>query len=639
MNWIGFSWLPGLWLLAIAAPIVVFYFLKLRRPRAEVPSLALWRQVMNDQRVNSPFQKFKRNVLLLLQLLLLLALTLGATQPFVRGDAANADYVPVLVDHSASMAALDKPGGTSRLDAAKGEIRDLIDDLLPGQRLSIIAVGSTAKRLTDFTDNKRLLLDALNSVEATPVESRLEEGLRVTQALARTVPVKTVLLFSDGNVPKEVPFDLPFELNYRRLTPGGRNLGITALNARRAGPQSWEVFARVESSYADSSAEDSTATLELRQGNEVLATERVSLQHLPQRDDAPETGRAERFAVRVDTDSPTTITATLRPEGVDVLASDNTASLDLPAPRPLTVYCPSELASYRHAFEAIENLVVYPSGEGAAPAEYDLVVSDRAADVAKESPVALFVGVVPPDLASLVTVTTSLAELVDWRRSEPLLQHVQLAEIQTSDEPRKAEGVRDEDFEQLGYEIIASGSAGPLLLRRSTPKRIEYYFLFHTDRSTLPYRIGFPILVSNLVQETLRGADLLEVRAGRTGVLDPVTVAPNEEYVVTGPAGETVTLRSAESGVLSGVPAPAVGRYTVKRGGRTVTTVGASLASSSETSLASAAQLQFKEVKVAAGGEQLPSDKPLWRYFAYAGLGLLLGEWWVFQRRPRRTGT
>src|SRR5918998_3125808 len=130
MNWIGFSWLSGLWLLAIAAPIVVFYFLKLRRPRAEVPSLALWRQVMNDQRVNSPFQKFKRNLLLLLQLLLLLALTLGAAQPFIRGDAANANYVPVLIDHSASMGALDKAGGKTRLDLAKEEIRALVDDLL-----------------------------------------------------------------------------------------------------------------------------------------------------------------------------------------------------------------------------------------------------------------------------------------------------------------------------------------------------------------------------------------------------------------------------------------------------------------------------------------------------------------------------
>lgn len=626
MNWIGLSWLSGLWLLALAAPIVIFYFLKLRRPRSEVPSLALWRQVMNDQRVNSPLQKFKRNLLLLLQLLLLLALTAAATQPFVRGDAANADYVPVLIDHSASMAALDKPGGLSRLDEVKKEVRQLIDDLLPGQRLSIIAVGSTAKRLTDFSDNKRLLQSAINEIEALPVESSLEDGLRVTQALARTVPVETVLLFSDGNVPSDIPFELPFTLNYRRLPAGGVNLGITALNARRAGPESWEVFARVESSQTEPAAGVSTGTLEIKLGNDVLASEHVSLAAKAN----------ERYAVRIDTDKAATITATLRPDGFDALASDNVASLDLPVPRPLTVYCPEDLESYRRALESIENLVLYPVGEDLGPSEYDLVVSDRASDLNKQAPVAMYVGVVPPELQKLVTVQTNLAELVDWRRSEPLLQHVQLADVQMSDEPQNVDGVRNEDYEGLGYEVLAFGSRGPLLLKKSTPLRIEYHFLFHTDRSTMPYRIGFPILVSNLVQETLRGADLLEVRAGRTGVLAPIALAPNEEYTVASPGGEVVTLNSSESGQLTGVPAPAVGRYVVKRGGRTVASIGASLTSPAETGLAVTEKLQFKEIEVSADESQLPSDKPLWRYFAFAGLGLLLAEWWVFQRRPQR---
>lgn len=629
MNWIGFSWLSGLWLLAIAAPIVVFYFLKLRRPRAEVPSLALWQQVMNDQRVNSPFQKFKRNLLLLFQLLLLLAVALAAAQPYLRSDAANADDVPVLIDQSASMAALATPGGATRLEEAKQEIRQVIDDLLPGQRLSIIAVGSTAQRLTDFTDNRRILHAAVDSLQPLPVESRLEDGLRVTQALSRTVRVESVLFYSDGNVPPDVPFELPFPLNYRRLPAGGANLGITALNARRSGPESWEVFARVEASRAEPATGTSTATLEIRLGDEVLASERVSLAATAN----------DRFAVRIETDQAATVTARLIPDGFDALAADNEASLELPVPRPLTVYCPPELDSYRHAFGAIENLVVYPDGDDSGPASYDLVVTDQAADLGRESPIAMAVGVIPPDLSNLVKVETSLATLVDWRRSEPLLQHVQLAEVQTSDEPKVAEGVHNEDFEERGYEVLAFGQAGPLLLKKSTPRRIEYYFLFHTDRSTLPYRIGFPILVSNLVQETLRGADLLEVRAGRTGVLEPIDVEPNTDYDVINPSGEAVRIRSTEAGQLTGVPAPEVGRYVVQRGGQTVATIGASLTSSAESGLAAVEKLQFKEIEVAAGDERLPSDNPLWRWFAFAGLGLLLGEWWLFHRRPRRTAT
>ena len=90
MNFGGFQSLSHLWLLALFAPLVLFYFLKLKRPRADIPSLVLWRQVLQDHRVNSPFQKFKRNLLLLLQILLLLFLILAALQPFWRGGGKTA---------------------------------------------------------------------------------------------------------------------------------------------------------------------------------------------------------------------------------------------------------------------------------------------------------------------------------------------------------------------------------------------------------------------------------------------------------------------------------------------------------------------------------------------------------------------
>src|ERR1700722_4711209 len=116
MNWLGFFSLGSAWLALLLVPLVLVYFLKLRRPRQSVSSLALWRQVINDQRVNSPFQRFKRNLLLLLQMLLLCLIVLAAMQPFIRAAPQRAEYLPVLIDCSASMAALDKPGGISRLD-------------------------------------------------------------------------------------------------------------------------------------------------------------------------------------------------------------------------------------------------------------------------------------------------------------------------------------------------------------------------------------------------------------------------------------------------------------------------------------------------------------------------------------------
>src|SRR5215210_4200252 len=93
-----FTALSSAWLLLLLVPLVAFYFLKLKRPRQVIPSLVLWRQVLDDQRVNSPFQRFKRNLLLLLQLLLLALLILAAMQPLLRRAAGGSQRLPVLID-------------------------------------------------------------------------------------------------------------------------------------------------------------------------------------------------------------------------------------------------------------------------------------------------------------------------------------------------------------------------------------------------------------------------------------------------------------------------------------------------------------------------------------------------------------
>ncbi|MCH9792690.1 MAG: VWA domain-containing protein, partial [Planctomycetes bacterium] len=205
--WPGFYSLQGAWYLFLLVPLIIFYFLKLKRPHKRVPSLALWSSVINDRRVNSPFQKFKRSILLLLQILLLLFLVLSLMQPYVHSGADRAQYLPILIDCSASMAATDPETKKTRLELAKERVTELIDNLLPNQRVSLVAVSSTARRLTAFTDNQRVLKQSLAGLTVDDVPSKLEDALRMTQALSRTKPIKRVLFYSDGNFPKEVNFD------------------------------------------------------------------------------------------------------------------------------------------------------------------------------------------------------------------------------------------------------------------------------------------------------------------------------------------------------------------------------------------------------------------------------------------------
>ena len=626
----GFSALVNAWWFFLLVPLIVFYFLKLRRPRVDIPSLALWRQVISDQRVNSPFQKFKRNLLLLLQIMLLCALIIGAMQPYWYGGGQRALNTPVLIDTSASMGALDGPGGQSRLDAAKERVRKLIDDLLPDQKLCLISVNSSARRLTDFTNNKRLLRESLAQLEVSHVASRLVDGFQLAQALSRAFTIESVMLISDGNVPQDIEFELPFKLNFQRLPPGGANVGIVDFNARRS-KTGWDVFARLEGSRGAKTL----AEYELYQNGQKIKSDAITIEGAkrnpkPDEDDQP---RAERLVFKVSTESSASLELRLKPDGFDSLESDNVAYLDLPRPRPLAVYCPTDMASFRNALSIIPDINLYPCGEP-TPSAVDLKFADGPLSTGPEASINFNVGYVPDDISALVEIEAGLAEIVDWQRTAPLLQHVQLLDVQIADQPKLTKGVGERDFELAGYEILALSRTGPLILERSSDGGMDIQFLFHPDRSSLVFRVGFPILVQNATQIALTRAALTEARGLHAGTLPTRKLQPETEYTITGPYGFSETSKSDKDGYLLGLGVPFVGIYEIA-GDSETQRVGVSLLASRESSLESISALKFPEnVKVDAAETTVKSDEPLWGWFAFAGLFLLILEWWYFQKKP-----
>lgn len=546
----------------LVLPLVAVYFLKLKRPRLQIPSLALWRSVLQDQRVNSPFQRFKRNILLFLQILLLLLLVFAAMQPFWRGHSDSVSRLPVLVDVSASMAALSGPGGASRLDEARRRLLALADDLPRGQEICLISFGRTARRLTDFTDNRQILREAIARLTVTDETSDVEDAIRMVQALARRDRIDEVLLLSDGNLPARVNADLSFRIRYLRIEQGGPNIGITALGAQRSSDGAWELLVEVESS----TAAESGANVVLLRNDERVAEDHVNV--------AATHGR--RFLLRVDGSEPATAKVVLSPDGFDSLASDNQASIRLPAQRVLSAYVPHRLHTFRKVLKGISGVAVLPEKEGDAAAGdgYDLLITDRETDLAIPAVTVLSLGFVPPALQTLATIQQGQTQVVDWRRDAPLLQHVELGDLVILDQPRTATGVTESDFENAGYEVIAQGNAGPLILQQRQDKALRLAVLFNPDRSTLPYRVGFPILAANVVRATLDIQGLAEVH-GAGGLL-----------------------------------------------------------SASETSLASVEELELNEkLTVTASDKDFRTDRALWRMLATLALLVCLVEWWYFTRR------
>jgi hypothetical protein len=495
----------------------------------------------------------------------------------------------------------------------------LVENLLPDQRLCLIAVDSSARRLTDFTDNRRMLTAALDGLGVSQTASRLEDGLRLAQALARANPVKKVILISDGNVPATTDFELPFDLDFQKLDPGGANVGITDFNARRT-TNGWDVFVRVESAAAT----QGVAELVLLQGKSEVARRTLSV--------TPSS--SERVVFRLETEDAASLELQLKPDGFDSLPADNVAYLDLPRVRPLAVYCPESLTTYRHALAIVKDIRLYP-GEEAAPATVDLKIVDSSQETGPEADVTVLVGVTPPDLSDLLEVTTVLADVVDWIRTTPLLQHVQLRDVQIADSPQLTKGVEEREIEAAGYEILAQAKDGPLILQSEDATGLKLWLLFHTDRSSLPYRVGFPIMVSNAVQLAWQRSGLAEVRSLATGTLPPIPAPAEQQAQVVLPDGSRESLRVSGNGLLTGVSARQSGSYQILVDGKELRRVGVSLMSPTETRLEVVDKLQFPEVSVSASAEAVaPADVPLWSWLAGIGLLVLLVEWWYFQKRP-----
>lgn len=173
------GWWP--WLVLIPAVLMLLYFLKLRRRPREVSSTLLWRKSIEDMHVNSLFQWLRRNLLLLVQLLILAGLGYALTGP-TRHQDAQGRHLVFLLDNSASMSATDiKP---SRLEEAKRRLREHIAAMADSDHAMLVAFNDDASIVQSFTTRKADLLAAVERVPATHRSSRLDQALALAEGQA-----------------------------------------------------------------------------------------------------------------------------------------------------------------------------------------------------------------------------------------------------------------------------------------------------------------------------------------------------------------------------------------------------------------------------------------------------------------------
>ena len=260
----------GLWLLALAIPIILLYMLKLRRKQVQVSSTMLWTRLMRDQQANAPWQKLKRNLLLILQLLILAALVLAYARPAIPAPAVASGAVIVLLDGSASMNATDM--SPSRFEAARRAVQTLVDRLPGDSRMTLILVSRTPGALVSAETDKSLLRAALEKAQPAQGSADWAAAFALASGAAHGSRAVTTVIVSDGGLPESGLPALPGEVRYVPVGESADNLSISALALRPSadGPQ---LFAKV-TNYGNA---DRSVLLSVYFGDSLVTARRLDL--------------------------------------------------------------------------------------------------------------------------------------------------------------------------------------------------------------------------------------------------------------------------------------------------------------------------------------------------------------------------
>lgn len=221
-------------LAALAIPIVLLYVLKIRRQAYAVSSTLLWRRALEDVRANTPWQRLRRNLLLILQLLALLTLVMALAQPAYSRTTLYAGDTIVVVDESYGMLAHDVV--PSRFAVAVRRARGMARDLGSGHVLSVIGMGAQPRLIIADSSDGSAIDNALAQARPGPTAPNLLGAMTLAAGLVRTGQnTRVVVLTSRDSGITALPVQLRADVEIVRIGGRPQDLAIAGFDAVRGG--------------------------------------------------------------------------------------------------------------------------------------------------------------------------------------------------------------------------------------------------------------------------------------------------------------------------------------------------------------------------------------------------------------------
>ncbi len=617
-----------LWAL-LAIPVVIFYILKIRLRRVPVSTVLFWRQIFEQKKPRSIWQRLRHLVSLLVQLVLLFFLVGALAEPFLTGESLQSRRIVLVVDNSASMNATDTQ--PTRLLKAKDEARRIIRGMRHQDTMAIVVAGTQPRVICGLTGHQRTLLDTLDSIDGTDGPTRLSEATALAKRLVDEGDDpngKTrVIVLSDGCVPdiaKLVDGD-----RVQLVAFGARtgNLGITRFQARRSpiDPVGYEILLEV-ANHADETVE---CRLE-------LDLEGSNIDVIPLKLEA--NGRWTKV-IEQSAKQGGKLTAKLmksaKEDWQDALAADNQAMALLPKREDLPVYLTdAETNLFLRKVLEVNPLTALK----ATKKSFASVPAGAVQVFHKQAPSSLPPGDVfvvdPRTDCDLWKIGERLANpiITQQDKDSPLMANLRLDNV-LMPEARKLAFSASAGKPQV---LAASITGDPLFICIDRPNGKVVVLTVNLDQGDLPLRTAFPIMAANVLGFFAgnRG-ELREAQA--TGAITEVSLPSSGggELLLRAPDSSTRKLPPNVAKTTIG-PFDRCGIWSIIRAGRPdepLEEIACNLTNSAESDLRPPDDLPAATALEKSGLIGGFLGRPIWFYliaFAWLLAGL---EWWMYQRR------
>jgi hypothetical protein len=308
-----------LWLALI--PIALWLFRR-KAKRIPVSTLLFFRSLAREHQESAWLRRLKRLLALLLSIAVIALAAFSLSRPFREGGGDTPKSLVILLDRSASMAAVDADGRT-RLDEAKAVLREQLTALPENVICSLVLYDSQAEVAQSRSTNRRELLRLIEQVQPLPMEDRIDDALSAAKRLAALDAPAEVWRLSDA-VKQDTGGEKEKLFGVALKQPV--NVGITGFQIRPAPLARNRFEAFVEVAAAAANPKPAECTLEARLDGRPVQLRELTLKP----------GESARLVMPLEGGKGQRLEIEVRAKD-DCLGWDNVALAALPETKPLVV--------------------------------------------------------------------------------------------------------------------------------------------------------------------------------------------------------------------------------------------------------------------------------------------------------------